>query len=128
MKKGGWLKRGTEWLSRKVPIKARNAKRAKAKYEDAFGPPGFVEFVHQRGCLVARASGTTEGCLGAVEVAHVVPRSRGGSWRQTVGLCTGHHREQHAVGLDTFAHRHGLDLEIWADATCHQWDLKCARS
>lgn len=130
-------------LRRKTPLKSKvvswwekvrkvlpkqNVKRAKKAKEEDFGPPGFVEFVHRQGCVVARQARTFEGCLGPIQVAHVRSRGAGGSWRDTVPLCLGHHREQHSIGVKTFAKRHCLDLEFWAGIICHEWDLKQERA
>ena len=45
------------------------------------------------------------------ECAHVVSRGAGGDDRaNTVPLCMRHHRQQHAVGIETFQRTYGLDL------------------
>lgn len=129
MKRGGFIRRdlekAREWLARKVPIIKRNAKRAKQSHAEDFGPPGYVEHVHGRGCLVARTARTTKGCLGSPEAAHVVPRSRGGLWRDNlVCLCTAHHREAHTLGHQTFEKKHRLDMDLEACVTTHRWDIR----
>lgn len=104
-------------------LKSDSAKREE-RHERDFGPPGFVEFCHRYGCVVARQTGTTQGCLGPIEAAHVRSRGAKSGWRDSVvGLCLSHHREQHTVGIKTFAKRHDLDLDLWACAVTNQWDL-----
>lgn len=108
------------WKKLIAPI---NRKRAAKRKLEAFGPPGFVQFVHEYGCVVARQSGTTGGCLGPVEAAHVRSRATGGVWRDGVcGLCVGHHRESHDIGQKTFQKKYEIDLDLWAVAICHQWE------
>ncbi len=112
------------WIEKIRGPKKNKAAEKRAKFEEKFGPPGFVEFVHAYGCVVEKQSGSADGCLGAIEVAHVKSRGAGGTWKNgTVGLCTAHHREQHSFGIKTFAARHNLDLDLWACAVTHKWDM-----
>ena len=108
-------------------MKKRNRKRAKAKHAAAFGPPGFVEFVHRFGCVVARQSNSLSGCGGRVEAAHV--RNRREGWKNNVvGLCADHHTAgpgsfHHLGSAEAFGKRWRMDLDLWACAVTHQWDL-----
>lgn len=133
MKSGGWLKRSKplkakQWLEKAAaPIKKFNAKRKARRHEEEFGPPGFVEFVHSYGCVIARehdGDWQTAGCVGPVEAAHVKSRGAGGKWKNNiVGLCKGHHFEQHAVGMIEFTKRHdNIDLDLWAVAVTGAWE------
>jgi hypothetical protein len=120
MKRGGPIKR-----TKGVP--KVNRKRKAKRHAEQFGPPGFVEFVHEYGCVVAR-QGTVgfrlPSCFGAIEAAHVRSRGAGGGWRDNVaGLCRFHHAEQHDMGVDAFEKYYGTDLDLWACAITHQWDL-----
>lgn len=133
MKRGGWLKRSKplkakQWLEKATaPIKKFNAKRKAKRRAEEFGPPGFVEFVHSYGCVVARNEGysmNSPSCSGPVEAAHVKSRGAGGKWKNNiVGLCKGHHFEQHAVGMIEFTKRHdNIDLDLWAVAINGRWE------
>lgn len=115
MKKGVGIKRAT-------PLKPKNAKRAKKRYAEAFGPPGFVEHVHSYGCLVFREKGPLSGCEGPSEAAHLKSRGAGGGWRENVvPLCRKHHAELHRHGLVSFDVRHSTDLDLWAAAIYSKW-------
>ncbi len=50
-----------------------------------------------------------------IEFAHAVKtRGAGGHDSGGVSLCTSHHHEQHAIGIETFQRRHGIDLSAIA--------------
>lgn len=100
-----------------------NRKRAKKKHAEAFGPPGFVEFVHEFGCVIAREKADAK-CDGPVEVAHLKSRGAGGVWREnTVGLCRHHHAQHHRLGVESFDRFYETDLDLWACAITHRWDM-----
>jgi len=70
--------------------------------------------------MVAEAQGKSYwsergSCSSGVEPAHIVSRGAGGGRFDIVPLCSAHHAEQHAVGIDTFARLHSLDLRAEAD-------------
>jgi hypothetical protein len=55
-------------------------------------------------------------CAGRIEFAHLRSRGAGGKDEGNgVGLCTRHHREQHAMGLTSFERHYGLDLRVHAE-------------
>lgn len=115
-------------LERRTPVKKRNAKRAKKAHAEQFGPPGFVEFVHEYGCIIAREKGPLSGCGGPVEAAHV--RNRREGWKNNVvGLCRDHHTAApgsfHFLGsAGAFDKRWNTDLDLWACAVTAKWEAQ----
>jgi hypothetical protein len=97
----------------------KNAKRAKKAHEASFGPPGFVEFVHSYGCVLAKEN-VGHVCEGPMEAAHVRGRHRG--WKcNVVCLCRGAHTMapgsfHHLGSAAAFDKRWGTDLDLWAVA------------
>lgn len=66
--------------------------------------PRHRKFVRSHACCVPD-------CIqGPIDFAHVKSRGAGGGDETGVSLCREHHTEQHAIGIDTFQHRHGIDL------------------
>lgn len=103
-------------LKRKTPLQGANARRRRARYEAAFGKRG--DYIRRMPCLLW-AKGPSL-CEGQVQAAHVRSRGAGGTRRDLVPLCAGHHEQQHRWGIVTFQDRHRLDLfavaaEIAAD-------------
>ncbi len=105
----------------------RRQRRKRERYLGGFaGPfPGYdhSEFCRRRGCLLALLTPSYHDhrCEGPVQAAHVIPRSRGGSWKDVVGLCLLAHQEfdvNMANSPSQFLDRHGVDLsrEAWAMA------------
>ena len=82
-----------------------NRKRRGAAYDRNFGAE--AERVRAMPCLV---TGTTPS-----EPAHVTSRGAGGGRFDLVPLSPAMHRQQHDVGIETFAACHGLDLRSEAD-------------
>lgn len=69
--------------------------------------PRHRRFVRSRICCVPNCD------IGAViDFAHVKTRGAGGHDCYGVSLCRIHHAEQHAIGVDTFQRKYGIDL--WA--------------
>lgn len=54
------------------------------------------------------------GCLGHTEAAHLPRVKQHGDVQNLIPLCAGHHREQHRIGIASFAEKYGLDLEALA--------------
>ena len=116
------MKRGGQ-IRRTKAVNPANKKRKANLRESHFGPPGFVEFVHRHGCVVARDGASLSRCEGPVEAAHRKSRGAGGGWRHNVyGLCRKHHQEQHSKGLETFETAHHLDGDLWACAITGKFD------
>lgn len=94
-------------LPRRIPKQPKRSLRWRSQ--------AHCNFVRRHECCVP-------GCDGRpIEVAHVRNGSDGGMGRKpsdwfTVSLCRDHHAEQHNLGEDTFAKRHGLDLGALAAA------------
>jgi hypothetical protein len=105
------VKRSTP-LRRRTPLLRAGSPRSRQRRIDrhaaAYGTHAAV--VRAMDCLV-------RGCrVRPVQAAHVKSRGAGGTWRDLIPLCWRHHGEQHAVGVRTFAARHGLDLAAAAAA------------
>lgn len=99
----GWVKKA---------LKPVNRARKALAHEEQYGPPDFGDFIRGSGCVVARATGTREGCLGPVQHCHRRSRGSGGLWRgNSFGACVGHHAEEHTKGQKTFEATYGLDLD-----------------
>jgi len=103
----------------------RRDRRKRDRYLENFAGPfpayDHSEFARRRGCLLALLTPSYHDhrCGGPVQAAHVVPRSRGGSWRDVVGLCLLAHHEfdvNMANCTAQFLDRHGVDLSREASA------------
>lgn len=53
---------------------------------------------------------------GGYEAHHVKTRGAGGGDEWAICLCAKHHRQLHDMGRQSFAARHGLHLEVMAQA------------
>ncbi len=103
----------------------RKTRRKGARYLLQFAGPfdGYDHgaYVRAGGCLLAQL-GWSGGhrCEGPVQAAHIKPRSRGGTWRDLVGLCLLAHHEfdiQMSNSATLFQARHGVDLALEAEET-----------
>lgn len=87
------------------PIKRRGRSRFPARRD-----PDYLEWIRTLrciACLASRQEQTTR-----TEATHVRSQGAGGYDRgDTVPLCSGHHVEEHTVGIKTFAARYMLNLE-----------------
>jgi hypothetical protein len=104
-------------LRRKKEVKGVNRKRAKKRLEAAFGSK--ADFIRRQWCVVELHGTSPERFCPdqwpmQFEAAHVKSRGAGGTSKHLIPLCTAHHHEQHAVGIQTFAAKYGLDLEALA--------------
>lgn len=99
---------------RRTPMKRSNPKRKRERFERAYLSPAYVAFIHSLECAVGS-------CRNAAECAHVRSRAAGGRWDEIAPLCPVHHRESHAMGLQSFQHRYGFDLCNVAHATALRW-------
>jgi len=119
------LKRNTP-LSRGGRIKPSNARRRKETFDRNFGERGAA--VREMDCLCAQVlrdwsdSSTMEvppkyWCRGSVQAAHAIARGmggRGGTKRDLVPLCAGHHDEageRRGSQREDFEGRYELNLE-----------------
>lgn len=124
-------------LARGVTVRRRNEKRTAERHARNFG--GEADAVRAMPCLCLAAVAadikaalldpsqcplmiayadqppTLTYCTGPVVDAHVKSRGAGGGRFDVVPLCQGHHDEQHACGIRSFAERYGLDLRAEAD-------------
>lgn len=101
---------GLEPMNRKAGLKRKTRLRAKGRSRfPAKRDPEYAEWVRGLWCQVP-------GCDdGRTEAAHVQSRGAGGGDRSNlVALCPRHHREQHRIGIKTFAVQCGLDLPLLA--------------
>lgn len=92
LKRKSWLKRGK-------PLAKVNRKRKEKRHVEAFGPQAALcretECCVCKNILIRRVAPLSE-------PHHHPPRSRGGTDRDTVPLCTFHHRQSHDMGQDSF--------------------------
>lgn len=107
-------------LVRRTRIRPVNPERRRRLSAEAFGERGAA--VRAMACVVVG-----DGCSGPIEAAHVRSRGAGGGRRDLVPLCRGHHRQQHAIGIESFAARWGVDLRGEADAIAAQLDERGLR-
>ncbi len=66
--------------------------------------PQHRRWVKSHACCVRGCQNTR------IDFAHVKSWGSGGQDWQAVSLCRNHHVEQHAIGIETFAEKHGVDL------------------
>ena len=101
MRRTAGLSRSTQ-LRRREPMRRSNPKRRKALFELQYGARGGP--VREMPCLVANHE-----CRGRIQAAHTVSKPRGGTKRDLVPLCAGHHMRQHRIGWPEFAQRYNID-------------------
>lgn len=105
---------------RRKSLPPYNPKRRGSERERQFGD--LAKWVRWRSCCV-------RGCSRFAEPAHVRTRRNHGAWLEISGdlvcniapLCHVHHREQHAIGIDSFQRRYSLDLAAIAKQTGIDW-------
>lgn len=108
--------------------KPRKRSRKKSERERIYGPPGYVEWIHEQPCIAC-------GVVGFSEVAHVKSGGMGrkSDWTDTVPLCgyrgtsridytLGCHAMLHAFGRPALEKRHDIDLEVAAISTQERWN------
>lgn len=103
---------------KRSPLRRSNPRRRRAAHARDFGERAAI--IRTMPCLAA-ADGR---CLGRIEAAHARSRGAGGDRHHLVPLCTGHHREQHDHGVQTFARKHGLDLLTHAHRIAAELDAQ----
>jgi hypothetical protein len=94
-------------LARSGRLSPRNRTRSTAARAQDFGEEAAT--VRLLPCTVLGC------CVSPCQPAHVKSRGAGGGRFDIVPLCHDHHREQHRVGIKTFAAKHALDLRAEAD-------------
>jgi len=99
---------------RRTPIRRRNPERARRAWVRAYDSEAFVRWTRMRPCAACHRS--------PCEVAHILKsRAAGGRPWHCIPLCAECHREQHTIGVVTFAKRHGLDIENLAHFHWKRW-------
>ena len=84
--------------------------RIKARVPPEHGNPTYRSFIRDFPCHIPL-------CPERSECAHIKSRGAGGKdERNIVPLCRSHHREQHTIGIQSFAAKYGLDLPLIATA------------
>lgn len=94
-------------LDRSTRVNRINKPRAEKRRAEDFGPCSRA---------ARRGACAVPGCKSPPpqEPAHVRSRGAGGhDWKNVVGLCSKHHREQHDTGVATFAARFGSRSTTW---------------
>jgi hypothetical protein len=94
-------------LARGARLSPRNRTRSTAARKQDFGEEAAT--VRLLPCTVLGC------CVSPCQPAHVKSRGAGGGRFDIVPLCHEHHREQHSVGIKTFAAKYALDLRAEAD-------------
>lgn len=117
MKRSAPLERRTP-LRRQTRVRPVNTRRRRQRFELAFGERG--EHVRAMPCLLAGKAS----CEGRTEAAHVRSRGAGGTRRDLVPLCSGHHEQQHRWGLPDFQRRHQIDLRAEAQRIAADLDSR----
>ena len=98
-------------LTRRTPVKKRNAKRKASEWARAYGSKERVAWVARQPCAICgycvceNAHTTTGGMGRKADADHIVP------------LCADHHRELHQHGQATFEATYGIRLESVAKNT-----------
>lgn len=106
-------------IARGSNIRRRNEKRSRERRARNFGDE--ADILRLMPCRLSAAMPPrglgwhAPGCRGDIVPAHVCSRGAGGGRFDIIPLCQGHHDEQHACGIETFATRYGLDLRAEAD-------------
>lgn len=96
-----------------------NRQRREKEFARAYGGKARVEFVKALGCCICKATPSDN--------AHLPSRSgmsRKGDAERIVPLCRLHHRELHERGQASVEQRHGIDLDIWAEAVTIAWEAR----
>jgi hypothetical protein len=108
LRRSPWRKKPRD-PEKEARSKAKAAKRARERHREDFGP--HADWVRDRGCEVP-------GCPHPAEVHHDPYRSKGGTAKDTVGLCAGHHRTlpmaRHNTSLAKFDAQWGTELRAAA--------------
>ena len=87
--------------------------RLAERYAKAWHSPERCAWMKAQPCLVCGKVPS--------EQHHVIPRSRGGTYRDIVPLCQAHHSEGHTRGGLPFQARSGVDLDLEAIAYDGLW-------
>lgn len=101
---------------KRTAVRRVNRGRKEKRWAEAFNCPEYVEWLTSWPCVVPHC------CRFDIECAHVTSRAAGGTWRDTVPLCSHHHAEQHAKGIATFQKEHGIDLTREAALMQKYWE------
>jgi hypothetical protein len=86
-----------------------NRERKARLLEETFGP--YADKIRKLDCVVP-------GCPDPSQAAHFKSRGAGGKQQHLFPCCQAHHSEQHALGIETWQAKYGLDLEA---ITAHLW-------
>jgi hypothetical protein len=113
-------------LKRGKPVNRVNRKRRVARSKAAFGDK--AAWIRMEPCAVFEHGRGLNDCnhMAKREAAHVKSRGAGGTSTHMIPLCNLHHAEQHAVGIQTFATKYGLDLEALAAEYERRWQTEIA--
>lgn len=98
-------------LTRKTPVRKRNAKRKASEWARAYGSEERVEWVQRQPCAICgypvcqNCHIGTGGIGRKADADHIAP------------LCSDHHRELHQHGQQTFEATYGIRLDAVARNT-----------
>lgn len=83
-----------------------------------FKSQAYLSHVRSIPCVVCGKQDT--------EAHHVKTRGSGGGDTWAVPMCVEHHREIHAIGINTFQEKYGVDLWMELFFIAKSWIEKCA--
>lgn len=83
------------------PMKPVNPERLARRRARQFGPHGYRAWLLAQGCVPCGRP--------ASEMAHVISRATGGTWRDCVPMCRSCHRIQHRQGWQRLADATGWE-------------------
>ncbi len=128
MKRGQPPKRYTPLPKPTKPIRARK-KDPKARRWAKLRDPAYQGWIRRHDCILYVPGIDAHGCTDQTECAHVRARSTGAPDRgNCVPLCRKHHRQQHAIGMQSFQEMYDLNLSAVAAALDVQYeDVKGAK-
>lgn len=89
--------------------------RTKKETLRIYGPPAYRTLLDQIGCIICGAS--------PVQVCHTKSGGVGrkADYKDSVGMCPTHHREQHQRGTKSFEARYGVSLTDRAAQIQQAW-------
>lgn len=90
-------------LRTRAPLRPVNPERLERRRARQFGPPGYRAWLLAHECIPCGKP--------SFEMAHVISRARGGTWRDCVPMCLGCHRLQHRSGWLELARKTGWHFQ-----------------
>ena len=113
-------------LARKARLRpvTADAARRKRRFARQYDSAAYVEWIHARPCAVPRCR------RGPCDAAHARSRGAGGTARHVLPLCggpSGHHAEQHRIGVRSFEAKYRIVLLDISERTWKDWERRLLR-